>query len=245
MPFSAKGRRGHDRETVGSDFRRAPEAWCFEGVNTGTKCRGMAFPEGDITDPKAQQGYRWVGAVGVGLFSGAARAASYEFSPASEEDSRRETTGSDWHYAPEARCSRSGTLQAQRAEVWCSQEGTLRTQMSNEATNGMPTSFFLPFFERSYGGFSHFSANEQRGPEARNRGFASCSRGLVSRTGTLQFQVPTLPDSSLECSRRKVVLLWQPPSNFSPWFRSSFVCRVRRIIFLSGAVHDDRKDHAS
>ena len=53
-------------------------------------------------------------------FSGAARAASYEFPPASEEDPRRQTPGSDSHLAPEALCSRKGTLLAQNAEDWCS-----------------------------------------------------------------------------------------------------------------------------
>ena len=52
-------------------------------------------------------------------FSGASRAASYEFPPASEEDPRRETPGSDSHLAPEAWCSRKGILQAQRAEDRC------------------------------------------------------------------------------------------------------------------------------
>ena len=35
-------------------------------------------------------------------FSGAVRAAAYEFPPANEEDPRRETAGSDSHLAPEA-----------------------------------------------------------------------------------------------------------------------------------------------
>ena len=39
-------------------------------------------------------------------FFGAARAASYEFPPASEENPRRETPGSDSHLAPEAWCPR-------------------------------------------------------------------------------------------------------------------------------------------
>ena len=81
-------------------------------------------------------------------FSGAARAASYEFPPASEEDPRRETPGSDSHLAPEAWCSRIGTLQAQRAEDWCSQQGTLQT---HKCSTRLPTGWhrrFLPFFGR-------------------------------------------------------------------------------------------------
>ena len=60
-------------------------------------------------------------------FSVAARATSYEFPPASEENPRRETPGSYSHLATEAWCSRKGTLQAQRAEDLRSQKGTLQT----------------------------------------------------------------------------------------------------------------------
>ena len=63
-------------------------------------------------------------------FFGAARAAFYEFPPASEEDQRRETPGSGSHLAPEAWCSRTGTLHSQRAEDWCFQKGTLQAQIS-------------------------------------------------------------------------------------------------------------------
>ena len=81
-------------------------------------------------------------------FSGAVEAASHEFPSASEEDSRRETAGSDSHLAPEAWCSHKETLQARRLEAWCSQKGTLQTQMSNVATDGLSPSFLI-FFGRS------------------------------------------------------------------------------------------------
>ena len=45
-------------------------------------------------------------------FSCAARAASYELRPASEEGPRRETLGSNSHLTPEVWCSGKGTLQA-------------------------------------------------------------------------------------------------------------------------------------
>ena len=61
------------------------------------------------------------------FFSGAVTVDSYEFPPASEEDLRRKTAGSDSHLAPKAWCSLKGTLQAQRAEDWCSQKVTLQT----------------------------------------------------------------------------------------------------------------------
>ena len=78
-------------------------------------------------------------------FSGAVRAASYGFPPASEKDPRRKTAGSGSNHAPDAWCSRKGTLQAQKAEDWCSQKGTLRTQMFNEATDGLAPSVFAIF----------------------------------------------------------------------------------------------------
>ena len=42
----------------------------------------------------------------LGSFSGAVRAVSDEFTPASEEHPRPETAGPDSHHAPEAWCSR-------------------------------------------------------------------------------------------------------------------------------------------
>ena len=51
---------------------------------------------------------------------------------------------------------------------------------------------------------------------------------------------PSTFDPSLEHSTDKVALFWQPPPYFSQ--KVSFVvCRGRRIIFLRGAVYDDRK----
>ena len=51
-------------------------------------------------------------------FSGAVRAASFDFSPKSKEDTKRKTASLDSHRAPEAWCSQKGTLQAQNAEAW-------------------------------------------------------------------------------------------------------------------------------
>ena len=62
-------------------------------------------------------------------FSIAARAASYEFPPASKEDPRQKKAGSDSHHAPEAWCSRKRPLQAPRAGNWCSRMGTLQAQI--------------------------------------------------------------------------------------------------------------------
>ena len=81
-------------------------------------------------------------------FSGAARTASYEFPPASEEDSRRETLGSYSHLAPEAWCSRKGTLQAQRAEDWCSQKGALLTHKCYRWVNTVSFCYFRALFRQ-------------------------------------------------------------------------------------------------
>ena len=144
-------------------------------------------------------------------FSGAARAASYEFPPASEENPRRETPGSDSQLAPEDWCSRKGTLQAQRTEDWCSQKGTFQT---HKCPTRLPTGWHrrvLPFFGRSSSGLSSFPANERRRPEARNHGFgfASCSRGLVFPDGDIGGPNSNMAsDPYLEYSTDKVVLFW-------------------------------------
>ena len=85
------------------------------------------FPAGDTADPKAQRGYRGVGTVGVGLFSGTVMTAFSDLSQASEENPRRETAVSDLYIASEAWCSRKETLRARDAKDWCSQKGTLQT----------------------------------------------------------------------------------------------------------------------
>ena len=68
-------------------------------------------------------------------------AASYELSPASEEDPRRETAVPDSYTSPEVWC-RKETLRARKAEDWCFQKGTLQTKMSNEAADGLARSVF-------------------------------------------------------------------------------------------------------
>ena len=87
-----------------------------------------------------------------------------------------------------------------------------------------------------------FSANERRGPEARNGrfGFASCSQGLV------------FPDKDIEAliQTRLLTLLSNTPQ--TKWFCSGsphpifyhvpfVVCRGRRATFVRGAVYDGRK----
>ena len=147
--YTPKSEEATTRETVGSDSRRAPGVWCSSGKHYRPKEPRTGVARGDIADPNAQRGYRRVGTVGVDSFSGAARAAFYELPPASEEDQTRETSASDSHYAPEAWCSRKGTLQAQRAEDWCCHKGTLHT---HKCPTRLPTGWhrrFLPFFGRS------------------------------------------------------------------------------------------------
>ena len=84
-----------------------------QGDTTGPTSGGLLFLEGDIADPNVQRGYRRVDTVGFCHFSGSIRADSRVFPSTSEEDPRRETTGSDSRRSPEAWCSRKGTFQAQ------------------------------------------------------------------------------------------------------------------------------------
>ena len=66
-------------------------------------------PEEDIADLNVELGYRRVGTVD---FAAAVRADSYNFLPTSEDGPRHETACSDSRRAPEAWCSRKGTMQA-------------------------------------------------------------------------------------------------------------------------------------
>ena len=66
--------------------------------------------------------------------SGAVRAASSDFLPKSEGDTRRETVGSDSHRA---------------AEAWCSRTGTLQAQIINTDSDGLAPSAFDPSLEYS------------------------------------------------------------------------------------------------
>ena len=97
------------------------------------------------------------------------KAASYEFTQASDEDPRRKNARSDSHHAPEAWCFRKGTLQAQRTEDWCSQEGTLQTQIPNEAITGLAPSVLTVFRAqvRRIFAFLHQRAKRTRGEKPR------------------------------------------------------------------------------
>ena len=77
-----------------------------KGDITGPNCRGLVFQEGTEISNEATNG---LAPSVLDTFSGAARAVSYVFPPASEKDPRRETPGLDSHFAPEAWCSREGT----------------------------------------------------------------------------------------------------------------------------------------
>ena len=172
-------------------------------------------------------------------FSGAAKAASYEFPPSSEEDSRRETRGSDSHLAPEAWCSRKGTLQAQRAEDWCSQKGTFQT---HNCPKRLPMGWhcrFLRFSGAVRADFRAFPTTSEERPEARYHGFglASCSRALVFPDGDIAGpNFNTAFDPSLKYPTDKVVLFWQPPSYFPPSSPSSFAVDDVPYIFARSST---------
>ena len=130
------------------------EDWCSQ---TGTLQTQMSNEATDGLAPSV-----------LDYFSGTARAAFHEFPPASEEDPRGETAGSDSHLAPEAWRSRNGTLQAQRVEEMCSRKGP---QMSHEATDGLARSVYVisrAQLERILA-FFHQRAKRTRGEKPRVR----------------------------------------------------------------------------
>ena len=106
---------------------------------TGVPRRGNCRPT------KVQRGYRRVGTVGFCLFMGAVRADSRAFPPISEQDPRPETTGSDLRHAPEAWCSRTGTLQSHIPTQLLTL--LLNTQQTKWCCSGSPILFFtvVPF----------------------------------------------------------------------------------------------------
>ena len=85
-----------------------------QGDTTGPKSRGLVFPGGDIADQ--QMSYEATDGLAPSVF--AISWAQLErifalFRQRAKKNPRRETTGSDSRRAPEAWCSRTGTLQAQ------------------------------------------------------------------------------------------------------------------------------------
>ena len=98
-------------------------------------------------------------------------------------------------------------------------------QMSNEATDWLAPSFYFFIFwaqlERMLACFRQRAKKDPgRGSTALDLHRAAeawCSRGIAGPN----FNTPL--DPSLECSREKVVLFWQPPSYFPPWPPSLFV----------------------
>ena len=156
----------------------------------------------------------------------AARAAFYEFPPASEENPRRETPGSDSHLAPEACCSRKGTLQAQRAEDWCSQTGTLQTRnCPTTPPTGWHRRFFSIFRAQLERILAFFRQRAKKNPRREATGSDSrrAPEAWCSRTGTLQAQIPT----------RLLILLSNAPQTKWCYFGSPHPifhrCPLRRL----------------
>ena len=130
------------------------------GFGLASWSRGLAFPEEDYRPKLSRTGVprggycrpRCPTRLPMGWhrpfytrFMGTVRVASCEFPPASDEDPKRETAGSDSHYAPEAWCSRKAIPQAQSAVDRCFQTGTLQTQMPDAASDGLAPSFLTIF----------------------------------------------------------------------------------------------------
>ena len=191
----AKRRRGHDARNRG--FRLA------------SCSRGLVFLRGILQAQRAEDNCSQMGTLQTRMpneatdglapsvldsFPGAARAASCEFPPASEEDSRRETPGSDSHLTPQAWCSRKETLQAQRAEDWCSQKGTLQI---HKGPTRLPAGWhrrFLPFFQAHLEQILVLFRQRAKKDPTRDTTGSDWGRAPVawySRTGTLKAQIAT------------------------------------------------------
>ena len=223
-----------------------PRTGVPEGDNRGPKSLGLCSQRETLQTQMYNEAADGLPPSVLESFSGAARVSSYEFPPASEEDPRRTTPGSDSHLAPDTWCSRKGTLQAQRPEDWCSQKGTLQThKMSNEATDGLAPSVFAIVQAQLEKILAFFRQRAKKDPRRDTTGSDSrrAPEAWCSRMGTLQAQIPT----------RLLTLLSNTPQtkrcySGSPYPISTVVpfvvCRRRRAIFLRGAVHDGRKDQA-
>ena len=198
------------------------------------------FPDGTLQTQMPNEATDVLAPSVLDSFLGAARAACFESPPASEEDPRRETPGSDSQLAPEAWCSRKGILQAQRTEEWCSQQGTLQTHRNVQRGYRRVGIVGFCFFSGAVRADSRaFPPTIEERPEARYHGFgfASCSRGLVVPYGDIADpNSNTAFDPSLILHRQSGFILAAPIlfSTVVPFV----VCRGRRAIFLRGAAHD-------
>ena len=85
-----------------------------QGDTTGPKSRGLVFPEGDIADPQmSNEATDGLAPSVFAIFRAQLARILALFHQRAKKDPRRETTGSDSRRAPEAWCSRTGTLQPQ------------------------------------------------------------------------------------------------------------------------------------
>ena len=120
-------------------------------------------------------------------FLGAARATSYEFPPASEEDPRRETPSSD-SVLPQ------GDTTGPKSRGLVFPEGDIADpQMSNEATDGLAPSVSAIFRAQLERILALFRQRVKKDPRRETTGSDSRRppEAWCSRTGTLQAQIPT------------------------------------------------------
>ena len=222
MRLYAKKRRGHNARNRGFELASCSQSLVFlRGTLQAQRAEDWCSQRGTLQTQMPNEATDGLAPSLLDSFSGAARAASYEFPPASEEDSRRETPGSDSHLAPEAWRSHKVTLQAQRAEDVCSQKGTLQTHKCPTRLPTVGTVGFCHFSGSARANSRAFPPTSEERPEARYHGFrfASCSRGLVFPDGDIAGpNSNTAFDPSLECSTDEMVLFWQthPVSHRGP-----------------------------
>ena len=103
MRLYAKERKGHDARNRGFALASCSRGLVLlTGALQTQRAEDWCSQRGTLETQVPNEATDGLAPSVLDSFWGAARAASYEFPPASEEDPRRETPGLDSHLAPEA-----------------------------------------------------------------------------------------------------------------------------------------------
>ena len=99
--------KGHDASSGGFGLASCSRGLVFlRGTLQAQRAEGWCSQKRTLQTQMSNEDTDGLAPSLLDYYSSAARAASHEFSTASEEDPRRETPGSDSHLDPEAWCSR-------------------------------------------------------------------------------------------------------------------------------------------
>ena len=150
-------------------------------------------------------------------FSGAVRAASYEFPSASEEEPRRKIGVRSRILLPRPGVPASGHYRPKEPRTGVSRREHCRPTNVQRGYRRVGTVGFCNFSGAVKAGSRFFPPTNEEDPRRETTGADSrrAREAWCSRTGILQAQIPT---RLLTLSRilHKVVLFWQPPSYFPP-----------------------------